>query len=82
MSSLLRVAEERRRWATITADASVGGTSMTPGRHGFRLIDFDREIRVNLNGLLLSVFEAGFERTTIMAFAKPQQRNETQRRSV
>ena len=35
MSSLLRVAEDRRRWAAITAEASVGGTSTTPVRHGF-----------------------------------------------
>ena len=40
MSSLLRVAEDRRRWAAVTAEASVGGTPTTPGRHGFWLIDW------------------------------------------
>ena len=41
MSSLLRVAEDRRRWAAVTQEASVGVPPTTPGRHGFDwLIDY------------------------------------------
>ena len=35
MSSLLRVADDRRRWAAITAEASVGGTQRPLGVTGF-----------------------------------------------
>ena len=37
---LLRIAEDRRRWAAVAAEASVGGTPTTPGRHGLWVIDW------------------------------------------